>query len=253
MRLAKHALAAAALARCLSGITTVSATSMLTVRGQTTASPGHDMSEHYAVPYAHPDCQRRGVKSPSRFGVGYCARRPNRVVRKPLTRRNPGTVSGFRYYSPALQRWINRDPIEEAGGRNLYSFVGNKPVATVDAFGLAFDPGDFIGLGQQAMEDLIRSSCMTRQEASKVYNQLRKLNPQAAQDFKKAAKMAGARPSSRCKCSGAGLAFMFALDELMQELPDPVFPDEAGMCPRGTCPVKRKFLFFVWIECLPCS
>jgi RHS repeat-associated protein len=32
---------------------------------------------------------------------------------------------GYRYYSPQTGRWINRDPIEEAGGLNLYGFVGN--------------------------------------------------------------------------------------------------------------------------------
>ena len=43
---------------------------------------------------------------------------------------------GFRFYSPGLGRWINRDPIEEAGGVNLYEMVGNDPVNSVDAYGL---------------------------------------------------------------------------------------------------------------------
>src|SRR5689334_16839078 len=42
----------------------------------------------------------------------------------------------FRWYDPNLQRWINRDPIGEAGGINLYDFVGNDPVNYQDAFGL---------------------------------------------------------------------------------------------------------------------
>ena len=33
---------------------------------------------------------------------------------------------GCRFYSPDLMRWINRDPIEEAGGVNLYAFCGNS-------------------------------------------------------------------------------------------------------------------------------
>jgi len=42
----------------------------------------------------------------------------------------------YRFYSPQLGRWINRDPIEEAGGINLYGFVGNDVVNKIDALGL---------------------------------------------------------------------------------------------------------------------
>jgi len=45
---------------------------------------------------------------------------------------------GFRYYSPDLGRWINRDPIEEEGGANLYGFVGNQPIRKWDKLGLSF-------------------------------------------------------------------------------------------------------------------
>jgi RHS repeat-associated protein len=41
-----------------------------------------------------------------------------------------------RFYDPNLQRWINRDPIEEAGGVNLYGFVLNRPLSYVDLLGL---------------------------------------------------------------------------------------------------------------------
>ena len=40
------------------------------------------------------------------------------------------------FYDPGTQRWLNRDPIEERGGVNLYGFVGNRPVTTVDKEGL---------------------------------------------------------------------------------------------------------------------
>jgi RHS repeat-associated protein len=43
----------------------------------------------------------------------------------------------YRFYDPNLQRWINRDPIEESGGINLYVFVGNNPVCWRDTFGQA--------------------------------------------------------------------------------------------------------------------
>ncbi|MEM0967685.1 MAG: RHS repeat-associated core domain-containing protein [Verrucomicrobiota bacterium] len=43
---------------------------------------------------------------------------------------------GFRYYDPQTGRWLNRDPIEEAGGLNLYRFVGNDGVNAWDLLGL---------------------------------------------------------------------------------------------------------------------
>lgn len=39
------------------------------------------------------------------------------------------------FYDPNLGRWIDRDPIDEQGGVNLYAFVFNSPVNSVDAFG----------------------------------------------------------------------------------------------------------------------
>jgi RHS repeat-associated protein len=44
---------------------------------------------------------------------------------------------GYRFYDPSLQRWVNRDPIQEWGGANLYCFLENQPTAFVDLLGLA--------------------------------------------------------------------------------------------------------------------
>ena len=44
---------------------------------------------------------------------------------------------GYRYYSPELGRWINRDPIEEYGGLNLLAFVFNAPINIGDNLGLS--------------------------------------------------------------------------------------------------------------------
>ena len=41
-----------------------------------------------------------------------------------------------RAYSPSLGRFLNRDPIGEAGGINLYGYVGNEPVDSADPLGL---------------------------------------------------------------------------------------------------------------------
>ena len=43
--------------------------------------------------------------------------------------------SGHRWYSPALGRWISRDPIEEEGGENLYGFCDNNAIVQMDPDG----------------------------------------------------------------------------------------------------------------------
>jgi RHS repeat-associated protein len=51
---------------------------------------------------------------------------------------------GYRFYDPAMHRWLNRDPVEEEGGFNLYAFCGNDGVNAVDFLGewaLKFKPG----------------------------------------------------------------------------------------------------------------
>lgn len=42
---------------------------------------------------------------------------------------------GYRFYSPPTGRWLSRDPLGEAGGLNLYGFVGNDPVDLIDPTG----------------------------------------------------------------------------------------------------------------------
>ena len=59
--------------------------------------------------------------------------RPRSRVGAPGRRRGAGkaqiprggrAVSGLRFNDPSLGRFLNRDPIGEAGGNNLYGFVG---------------------------------------------------------------------------------------------------------------------------------
>lgn len=50
----------------------------------------------------------------------------------------------YRAYDSSSGRWLNRDPIGEDGGLNLYDYVGNSPVNFTDPLGIAepLQPGD---------------------------------------------------------------------------------------------------------------
>jgi len=43
----------------------------------------------------------------------------------------------YRWYAPEIQRWVNRDPIGEKGGMNLYKFADNSPTSNYDAWGFS--------------------------------------------------------------------------------------------------------------------
>lgn len=60
---------------------------------------------------------------------------------------------GYRFYSPLLMRWLNRDPIEEDGGENLSMFVFNNLMSQFDADGrvvipITIMPSDSYGTAQ---------------------------------------------------------------------------------------------------------
>jgi len=45
-------------------------------------------------------------------------------------------LAAYREYSPALGRWLGRDPIGERGGINLYGYVLDDPINLIDPLGL---------------------------------------------------------------------------------------------------------------------
>ncbi|MCC7531247.1 MAG: RHS repeat-associated core domain-containing protein [Candidatus Melainabacteria bacterium] len=56
----------------------------------------------------------------------------------------------MRAYSAQMGRWINRDPIEESGGENLYAYVESNPLSNLDPSGLGCVEdcfSHFFGLG----------------------------------------------------------------------------------------------------------
>lgn len=63
---------------------------------------------------------------------------------------------GYRYYDATLGRWLNRDPIGERGGLNLYAFVDNDGANQWDMLGLAaekklWDEGIFLTIPTSAI------------------------------------------------------------------------------------------------------
>ena len=65
-------------------------------------------------------------------------------------------VSGFRFYDPNMQRWLNRDPLVERGGLNLYAFLENDSISYVDIdgrekFGVAVRIG---GMGIKVVKEI---------------------------------------------------------------------------------------------------
>ena len=70
---------------------------------------------------------------------------------------------GFRYYCPSIGRFINRDPLREAGGINIYAFTRNNPINRGDYLGLCAycggtcwdfdDNGNYIGDGWDGWDE----------------------------------------------------------------------------------------------------
>jgi RHS repeat-associated protein len=64
----------------------------------------------------------------------------NKTYLKTLTPDGSAKDSGYRFYSPEISRWLNRDPIGEKGGLNLYVFVEDGPAGKWDYLGVAAVP-----------------------------------------------------------------------------------------------------------------
>ncbi|MDX1680729.1 MAG: RHS repeat-associated core domain-containing protein [Akkermansiaceae bacterium] len=65
---------------------------------------------------------------------------------------------GYRYYDPESGRWLNRDPIEERGGVNLYAFVNNDGVNAWDYLGMFSDLGEAISDAANQVGEAARKS-----------------------------------------------------------------------------------------------
>lgn len=73
----------------------------------------------------------------------YAASNPYRFSTKYTDAESGLAYYGFRYYNPQTGRWINRDPLGEEGGDNLYAFVENNALSNSDYLGLDVHDGEF--------------------------------------------------------------------------------------------------------------
>ena len=65
-----------------------------------------------------------------------------------------GLSNANAFYDPGQQRWLNRDPIEERGGDNLYEFIGNNSENAVYPLGLCKQRGmpTYNGCGDESFK-----------------------------------------------------------------------------------------------------
>ncbi len=75
-------------------------------------------------------------------GTGWNTKNIHGFSTKPTLGNHKLHYYGYRWYDASNGRWINRDPIEESGGLNLYGFVGNDGVGMWDVLGLLVDATD---------------------------------------------------------------------------------------------------------------
>jgi RHS repeat-associated protein len=74
---------------------------------------------------------------------------------------------GYRFYVPELGRWINRDPIGERGGVNVYAFVGNNGLRRIDLLGLKTCNGGTITVTQGKNNNPVKIQLQKMQLADK--------------------------------------------------------------------------------------
>ena len=72
---------------------------------------------------------------PNQFNFGFSTKYHDREVGL--------VVYQYRYLDPIHGRWLNRDPIEEQGGENLYGFCKKRPVFLLDKLGLSCKVGTY--------------------------------------------------------------------------------------------------------------
>jgi len=110
--------------------------------GSSTYFPAYDLSGNVAALLNAADGKLAAIYEYSPFGEllrsegDYSAKNPFQFSTKFTDSETGLCYYGYRYYSPKLGRFINRDPSGESGGLNLYGFAGNSPSNCYDYLGL---------------------------------------------------------------------------------------------------------------------
>jgi RHS repeat-associated protein len=89
-----------------------------------TDSSGNDQAAYKYDPYGRVTQTQGSLASDFQY-AGYYYHAPSGL-----------NLAAHRAYSPILARWLNRDPIEESGGINLFAYVHNDPIDHRDPSGL---------------------------------------------------------------------------------------------------------------------
>ena len=77
---------------------------------------------------------------------------------------------GFRFRSGEYGCWLNRDPILEKGGYNLYNFAINNPISNIDRYGLESYNFDYAGLYGDSFDGVLSVNCDTQNTDFEVTN-----------------------------------------------------------------------------------
>jgi len=140
---------------------------------------------------------------------------------------------GYRYYVPDLGRWINRDPIGEDGGVNLYVLLANNAVNALDYLGLQQEPGQ-PGLPDSFGEVVPHSEYPEDSTG-----------PHQCNCGEKVAHQSPTKKNNRARPSGpAGIGGACNVGEI-------VTLKYAGLCvPEGYCCDKKECAMYIQWECI---
>ena len=99
----------------------------------------------------------------------------------------------YRHYDPVIGRWLQRDPLAEMGGINLFSFLSNAPLASIDVLGKqAGDPPSYLNGLRPTSSEKVNQAVELISEREKT--------PQAREDaLRRWLKKHGARQSSNIR------------------------------------------------------
>lgn len=111
---------------------------------------------------------------------------------------------GYRFYDPGTGRWPNRDPLEEAGGLNLYAYCRNDGVNYFDPY------------GEKPLKQLIADGITGMAE-------------RAAGAYQSAARLASTHPRMMGVANGILDAASYALGEIVDQNPATLGWTDLGM------------------------